>query len=98
MGQPFRGIGTDGFDNARRTFVSTWIDTAGTMMLVMEGAPGPDPKVRTMWGQYQDPESGELVKVKSVTTIVSDTEYRYESWRGPTKDEMIKSMEIVYKR
>ena len=30
MGQPYSGIGIDGYDNLRKSYVSTWIDTMGT--------------------------------------------------------------------
>ena len=29
MGQPFSGIGIDGYDNLRKRYVTTWIDTMG---------------------------------------------------------------------
>jgi hypothetical protein len=34
---PFEGISTLGYDNAKKTFFSTWIDNMGTGMMVMEG-------------------------------------------------------------
>ncbi|MDB5210043.1 MAG: hypothetical protein JWQ30_870, partial [Sediminibacterium sp.] len=30
MGQPFEGLGTTGYDNARKVWTSTWIDNMGT--------------------------------------------------------------------
>ena len=37
MGQPFSGVGIDGYDNLRKKYVTTWIDTMGTGIFSMEG-------------------------------------------------------------
>ena len=37
MGQPFSGIGVTGFDNYKKKFVSTWIDSMGTGIMSMAG-------------------------------------------------------------
>ena len=35
MGQPFSGIGVTGFDNYKKKFVSTWVDSMGTAIMTM---------------------------------------------------------------
>src|SRR5881628_1758500 len=30
MGQPFEGVGTLGYDNAKKVFVNSWVDNMGT--------------------------------------------------------------------
>src|SRR5205085_3415920 len=37
MGMPFEGISTTGYDNARKVYVSTWIDNMGSGIMNMEG-------------------------------------------------------------
>src|SRR5579872_6588365 len=37
MGQPFEGIGLAGYDNAKKAFVSSWIDNMGTGLMTMTG-------------------------------------------------------------
>ena len=44
MGQPFSGIGIDGYDNLRKRYVTTWIDTCDTGIFQMEGTASADGK------------------------------------------------------
>lgn len=37
MGQPFEGMSTMGYDNGKKMFVSTWLDTMGTGIIYMTG-------------------------------------------------------------
>ena len=37
MGQPFSGIGIDGYDNLTKKYVTAWIDSMGTGIFFMEG-------------------------------------------------------------
>src|SRR5690606_3129758 len=46
MGMPFEGQSITAYDNAKKTFISTWIDNMGSGIMVMEGQY--DPKTRTM--------------------------------------------------
>ena len=34
----FKGFGLEGYDNAKQKFISTWIDSMGTGMLLSEGS------------------------------------------------------------
>ena len=52
----------------------------------------------TMIANHTDAASGNPAKMKGVTTVVSDDEYRYEAWIEAPGGELFKSMEIVYKR
>src|SRR5262245_21579950 len=37
MGMPFEGIAIEGYDNAGKMFVSTWVDNMGTGIMNMQG-------------------------------------------------------------
>lgn len=91
----FSGISIDGFDRIRKKYCGIWIDSMGTIMMVFEGDASKN--VRTMTCDYVDP-TGKPSKMKGVTTIVGDNEYRYESWAEAPNGETFKNMEIVYTR
>ena len=60
MGQPFSGIGTDGYDNLRKKYVTTWIDTMGTGIFFMEGTASADGKTITLKGGHDEPGGGHM--------------------------------------
>ena len=37
MGQPFEGMSTMGYDNAKKMFTSTWVDNMGTGIVHYDG-------------------------------------------------------------
>ena len=60
MGQPFSGIGIDGYDNLRKKYVTTWIDTMGTGIFSMEGTASADGKTITLKGQHAEAGGGHM--------------------------------------
>ncbi len=58
MGQPFSGIGIDGYDNLRKRYVTTWIDTWGTGIFQMEGTASADGKTITLKGRTMNRAEG----------------------------------------
>jgi hypothetical protein len=52
MGQPFSGVGINAYDNLRKRYVTSWIDTMGTGIFMMEGTASADGKTITMRGQH----------------------------------------------
>lgn len=98
QGQPFHGMALDGYDNLQKKHVGMWMDTMGTMVMSFEGDCDQDGKVRTMIAEYKDAVTGKMTKMKSVTTIVSNDKFTYESYSPGPDGEFFKSMEIVYTR
>ena len=96
MDTGFKGIGTEGYDNARKKYVASWIDNMGTGIMSMEGTYDPAPKTLTYTGE-EYPMPGMEVKIRQVVKI-SDNDHRtiefYED-RGGTD---VKTMEIDYTR
>jgi hypothetical protein len=37
MDKPFEGMGTMGYDNAKKKYVGTWFDSMGTVIMSLEG-------------------------------------------------------------
>jgi hypothetical protein len=90
----FLGMAIDGYDRINQKYLGSWMDTMGTGWMVFEGKAEGD--VRTMMCDFTDP-GGNKQKMKGVTTIVNDDEYRYESFVQTPQGEF-KNMEISYKR
>jgi len=92
---PFEGIGIDGFDRVKQKYVKLWMDNKGTMMLMFEGEVRGN--ARTLMAEMVGPD-GELSRMKWVTTLVSDDQYRAEGYEGQADGGFRKTMEIVYTR
>lgn len=97
MGQPFTGIGVIGYDNYTKKYVSTWMDSMGTGIYVMEGTASADGKTITQKGQYDDPTEGHM-KLRGVTKIVDNNTEIFEMYGAGKKGKEMKMMEIVYTR
>ncbi len=50
MGHPYSGIGTTGYDNIGKKYVSTWMDSMATGIFKMEGTASTDGKTITLVG------------------------------------------------
>lgn len=98
MGMPFEGIGIDGFDNAKGKHIGMWVDSMGTMMMTAEGECEDGGKILRMVSEFDDPMSGARLKMKQVTTRVSNDELKYEAFMSGPDGQEFKAMEIVYTR
>ncbi len=95
MGQPFEGIGVDGYDNSEKRYTTTWRDNFGTYTLSYTGHCEDGGKVREMKGVYTDPMTGEKVNDKGRTTFQDDGTVLMESWRVAPDGTESKMMEMV---
>lgn len=91
---PFEGLRIEGYDVAAGRFVSTWRDNRGTYTLVFNGKCDAVCAIRTMTADFIDPASKTELSIKSVTTIISDDAYRYESYIVTPSGTELKSMEF----
>jgi hypothetical protein len=98
MGQPFAGMGLDGYDNLLEKHVGMWVDSAGTMMMQFVGECSEAGKVLTTKSEYLDPMSGEMATSKGKITLVDDDKFTYESWSQGPDGEFFKQMELTYTR
>ncbi len=97
MGQPFKGMGITGYDNAEKQYNSIWIDSMGTGMMMSRGNYDPSTKTLVEKGTFTDPVKGEK-SYRGVTKIINKDKYTYEIYiSGPDKKEF-RMMEIVYVR
>jgi hypothetical protein len=97
MGAPFTGIGYTGYDNYKKKFVSTWMDSMGTAILFFEGTASPDGKTITQECSHEDPVRGPMVW-RSVTRIVDENNNTFEMYGIYQGGKEEKMFEITYTR
>jgi len=98
MGMPFEGHGTVGYDNAKKVFVSSWIDNMGSGIMYTEGTWDNASKSLVMKGKMTDPLTGKDADVKEVMKFIDDNTQTMEMYvPGPDGKEM-KTMEIKFTR
>ncbi len=96
MGQPFEGIGYMGYDNYKKKYVSTWIDSMSTMVLFAEGTMTDG--VCTLTAEFDDFMTGKKSSMREVFRVIDDDHHVMEMY-GPAPDGTeFKTMEITYTR
>ena len=97
MGQPFSGIGIDGYDNLRKRYVTTWMDTMGTGFFTMEGTASVDGKTITLKGQHDEPGGGHMTH-RAVWKIVDSNTQTFDMYGTHQGGKEMKMIEITYTR
>jgi len=97
MGQPFSGIGIDGYDNLRKRYVTTWIDTMGTGIFQMEGTASADGKTITLNGRHDEPGGGHMTH-RAVWKIVDSNIQTFDMYGTHQGGKEMKMLEITYTR
>ena len=99
MGMPFLGMSTTAYDNAKKVFVSTWIDNMGTGIMKMEGPWDEATKSTTLTGKVVEPFSGRECDFKEVYKIIDDNNQLMEMYGpDPKTGKQFKTMEIKLTR
>lgn len=76
----FEGRGFMAYDNARRKFISTWIDSWGSGLLYLEGEWDENSKTLTMTGKSTDPVTGKQIDFREVTRVTDDKHHVSEMY------------------
>jgi hypothetical protein len=98
MGQPFEGMSTMGFDNARKVFTSTWVDNMGTGIVHMSGTYDEATKTMNMKGYQTDALTGKDSDIREEMKMIDDNTYSMAMYgTGPDGKEM-KFMEGTFKK
>lgn len=94
MGMPFEGMALEGYDNAAKVFVSSWVDNMGTGMMYMTGTWNASSKQINYKGKMVDPMTGNWIDYRQDVTFNSDGTVKMEMY-GPDKSgKEFKNMEI----
>jgi hypothetical protein len=97
MGQPFTGIGIEGFDRVKNAYTSTWLDSMSTGIMNMDGTSSDGGKTITYEGDYSCPMEKRQIQGRSVTTIVDDDTFTVTMYSTREGSEA-KTMELRYTR
>ncbi len=97
-GMPFEGISTFGYDNAKKVYVSSWIDNMGTGIMNMEGTWDDATKAVNMKGKSTDPSTGKDVDVRETFQIINDNSQLLEMYMTGPDGAEFKTMEIKFTR
>ena len=97
MGKPFRGQMLFGYDNQKKKYIATWVDSTSTGIMMAEGTADEAGKVFTLHSEMTEPD-GKKQKVKQVTTIVDDKTHTYQMLIKLPDGGDFKVLEITYKR
>lgn len=96
MGMEFEGHDLMGYDNATKTFTSTWVDNMGTGIMKSSGTYDAGSKTLTITGKCPDVcRPGKECEMKEVITVVDDNHHKMEMYcPDPKTGKMFKMMEI----
>ena len=97
MGMPFQGIGYTGYDNIKKQYVGTWMDSMSTAVMMSTGKGGSG----NTWefaSSMDDPMSGKTMPVTEKVTFTDADHHTMEMWSPGPDGKMFKMMEIAYSR
>lgn len=98
MGMPFTGVGYTGYDNAKKQYWGTWIDSMGTGLMTSWGNTADGGKSWKFAAVSTDPMSGKDM-TSEMRVMVADRDHHTMEMYGPAPDgKTYKMMEISYTR
>ena len=92
----FNGIATDGYDNVKKKFMSSWIDNMGTGIVISEGTYDASTKTFTYHAEFEM-MPGMKTKVRQVLKI-ADKDHRTLEFFEDRGGQEVRTMEIKYTR
>ncbi len=99
MGAPFEGIGTTGYDNARKVWTSSWVDNMSTGIMNMDGTWDEATKSIISTGKMICPANGKMCEMKQVLKMIDDNTQLMEMYGPDMKTgKQYKNMEIKLTR
>ncbi|MFA6596559.1 MAG: DUF1579 domain-containing protein [Ignavibacteriaceae bacterium] len=94
-GMPMEGIGLEAYDNAKKSFYSTWVDNMGTGIMYLTGKYDPATKTIIYEGTAVDPITGKDMKVRETMKYIDDSHSEMEMFTIDGGNEF-KSMHIDF--
>jgi hypothetical protein len=96
MAMEFKGMSIDGYDNAKKKYVSSWVDNMGTGIMRSEGTYDASAKTITYVSEYE-PVPGMSTKVREVLKL-EDKDHHTMTFFEDRGGKEVKTMEIAYSR
>ncbi len=97
-GMPFEGVGYTGYDNVKKKYWGTWMDSMSTGMMTSVGSASDDGKTFEFEATMADPMTGKDSISKEKVTMTDADHHTMEMWSPAPDGTMFKMMEIVYTR
>ncbi|MEE8143715.1 MAG: DUF6370 family protein, partial [Planctomycetota bacterium] len=97
MGEPFEGEGITGYDNLKKEFFSTWMDSMSTGLFLQQGDYDPATKTFTYIGECVYPIQGKL-NTKTTIQVISNDKHILIMYKGKDANNLPKDMQITYQR
>lgn len=98
MGSPFEGMSTMGYDNAKKMFVSTWVDNLGTGIVHMNGTYDEATKTLNLKGHQTDFMTGKDSDIREEMTMIDNDSYTMTMYGTGLDGKEMKFMEGTFKR
>lgn len=93
----FQGKGLDGYDSAKKKYVSVWVDSMTTAPMIFEGDFDAKGEKMTMHATAAGPDA-KMGVWRSVTTINERDTHTFEMFFKPQGGQEMQMMTILYKR
>jgi hypothetical protein len=97
-GMPFEGMSLVGYDNAKKVFMSSWIDNMGTSFMNLEGKLDSATRTIRFAGQCTNPMDGSQMNIREDFTYVDDNTQKMTMYGPDMTGKEYKMMEIVFTR
>lgn len=97
MKDPFSGIGYWGYDKAKQTWVSTWMDTFSTGVMLSQGGYDPTTKTWTLMSNCTDPAGNESA-MRETITVKGPDQHVLEMYSSGMDGKDMLVMRISYTR
>jgi len=98
MGQSYQGVGTMGFDRAKKTYLSNWMDNMSTAVMDSKGQYDGAAKTWTFGCEETCPLTNEPVKSRHTLQIVNSNEQKMTMYRKTGNEPEMKCMELLLTR
>ena len=98
MGMPFEGRSLNGFDNAKKKFQTTWMDSFSSGFTYMTGDYDSSSKTMNLKGTQSNPSTGKDMGIREVMKIIDENTYTLEMYGDGPGGKEIKFMEGTFKR
>jgi len=96
MGQTFNGLGMTGYDNYKKQYLGTWMDSMSTTAMMSVGTL--EGNTFTYKSTMDDPMTGTTADVTEKITIHDNDHHVLEMWMPGPDGKPFKNMEIHYRR
>jgi Protein of unknown function (DUF1579) len=98
MGAPFTGIGYTGYDNVKKTYWGTWMDSMSTGVMTSTGSTSDNGKTWMFHATMPDPMTGKDSPVDEKVTVADADHHSMEMWAPGPDGKMYRMMLIEYSR